>query len=121
MLKTVADFLAAGYDQKAAEYFAAGQKALLQAEPLTDYKLLLTYAGGEKRIYNMKPLIQPGTVFEFLVEPEAFSRVYVDETHSVCWDKKPEVDSNACWTNRITLDSDACYIDSEPAAGQQLR
>lgn len=57
MLKTVADFLAAGYNQKAAEYFAAGPKTLLDAFPLTDYRLLLTYEGGEKRIYNVKPMI----------------------------------------------------------------
>lgn len=47
MLKNVADFLATGYDQKAAEYFAAGPKTLLDAFPLTDYRLLLTYEGGE--------------------------------------------------------------------------
>lgn len=119
MLKTVADFLAAGYDQKAAEYFAAGPKTLLDAFPLTDYRLLLTYEGGEKRIYNVKPLIQPGTVFEFLTDPEVFLRVYVDETHSVCWDKNPALDSNVFWTNRVDLDPDTCYIDSKPAANQQ--
>lgn len=68
MLKNVADFLATGYDQKAAEYFAAGPKTLLDAFPLTDYRLLLTYEGGEKRIYNVKPLIQPGTVFLCLIK-----------------------------------------------------
>lgn len=118
-MKTVSNYLAAGYDQKAAEYFAAGKKALLKAKPLPGYRLLLTYDGNEKRVYDVRPLIQPGTVFEFLADETAFARVFVDETRSICWDRDPNLDSEIFWQNRIDLCPDTCYMDSEPAADEK--
>src|SRR5699024_12313545 len=68
-------------DRPMAEYFAAGRKRLTAVQAGNDYTLLLEYEGGEKRLYDCKPFLQPDTVFAPLREPSVFRRVYLDENH----------------------------------------
>ncbi len=116
MGKSVEYYLSKGLDQKMAEYFSAGRKKLTGVAPADSYSLLLTFEGGERRVYSVAPLLQENTVFAPLKDPAVFRRVYLDEDCCVAWDKDPCVDSSVVWSNRINLDPDTCYVDSTPIA-----
>ena len=112
MSKCVADYLAMGFDRKMAEYFSHGRRRIVRVIPNRDFTLTLTFDNGERRVYDVSPLIQQGTVFAPLCDWEIFSRAYLDEAHSVSWDIDPTVDSNIVWDNKIDLCPDTCYVDS---------
>lgn len=50
MPKTVEQYLAMGLDQKTAEYFAAGRRAIVSVEPNDDFTLTLDFDNGERRM-----------------------------------------------------------------------
>ncbi len=114
MGKSVEYYLAKGYDQKMAEYFASGRKRITKVVPRNDFTLVLSFDNGEIRLYDARPLLQAGTVFAPFREWNNFRRVYLDEDHSVCWDIDPNVDSNEVWNNKVDLCPDSCYVDSVP-------
>ena len=97
-----------------AEYFSSGRKQIIKVVPRNDFTLLLSFNNGELRLYDMRPLLQPGTVFAPFQKWENFRRVYLDENHSVSWDIDPNVDSNKIWNNKVDLCPDSCYVDSTP-------
>ena len=103
MANTVEYYLSKGFDRKAAEYFAGGKKKIVGVVANRDFTLTIRFDNGEKR-----------TVFEPFTDMENFSRVYVDDTHSIAWDIDPNVDSNKVWNNKVDLFADECYIDSVP-------
>ena len=113
-MKNVSYYLSKGFDERTAKYFASGRRTLMRAIPRQDFSVLLQFDNGETRIFDMKPLIEPGTVFAFLSSYDAFLRVYVDDTHSLCWDKDPSVNSNEVWNNKVDVSADTCYLDSVP-------
>ena len=112
-MSRVDEYIAKGFDRRTAEYFASGRKKILSVTPDENFTLILSFDGGEKRSFDMKPIIEDGTVFAFLSKPSNFVRVYVDEDGSVCWDIDPDVDSNVVWSNKVDLSPDTCYLDSE--------
>lgn len=114
MAKTVEEYLALGFDRAAAEYFAAGRKKLVGVEANDDFTLTLTFEGGERRLYDAKPLLQEGTVFAPFRDLRNFRRVYLDAQNDVAWDIDPAVDSEKVWSNKIDLCPDSCYLDSTP-------
>ena len=114
MEKTVEYYLSKGFDLKMAEYFASGRKTITSVVPNNDFTLTLSFDNGEKRIFDVAPLIEKGTVFETFSDLENFKRVYIDEEHCVAWDINPEIDSNVVWNNKVDLCPDACYVDSVP-------
>ena len=116
MPKTVEQYLAMGLDPKAAEYFAAGRHRIVAVEPKEDFTLTLDFDNGECRILDMKPHLKPGTVFEPFMKLENFMRVYLDASHSVCWDIDPNIDSKEVWQNLVDLCPDTCYMESIPVA-----
>lgn len=83
MGKTVEDYLKAGYDYKAAVYFANGRRTLLKVIPNDDFTLTLYFDNGEKRFLDMRPDLKKGTVFEPIMQLEAFRRVYLDENDAI--------------------------------------
>lgn len=117
MGKTIEYYLSRGYDLKAAEYFTNGIKKIVSVMPNDDYTLSITFDNGETRLYDVKPLIEKGTVFEPLENIEMFRRVYVDKYHCIAWDIDPNVDSEKVWNNKIDLHYDNCYMDSTPIGG----
>lgn len=117
MGKSVEYYLSKGYDQKMAEYFAAGRRKIMRVVPNDNFTLTLTFDNGEERIYNVEPLLQAGTVFAPFRDWENFSRVYLDECHCVSWDIDPTVDSEVVWNNKVDLCPDSCYVDSVPVTG----
>ena len=67
MANSVDFYLAKEFDRKAAEYFASGRKTITAVHANNDYTLTISF-GGEKRLYNMRPLLKKGTVFEPFLE-----------------------------------------------------
>lgn len=114
MPKTVHEYLSQGFSPEAAAYFAKGRRRITAVSPEGAFTLLLTFDNGERRRFDASPLLRPGTVFEPLMQPEAFQRVFLSEDHVVSWDLDPSVDSSVHWNNRVDLCPDTCYIDSVP-------
>ena len=102
MGKTVEYYLSRGYDQKMAEYFAAGRRKIMSVVPNDNYTLTLTFDNGEQRLYDAAPILQAGTVFAPFQKLENFRRVYLDDCHCVSWDIDPTVDSNVVWVLRAS-------------------
>lgn len=115
MPNTVEFYLSKGLNLKTAQYYAAGRRRIVSVQPCAPGTLLLDFDNGERRKLDMNPYIQSGGVFAFLRDAAAFSRVYLDDMHAVCWDVDPTVDSEAVWENRVDLCPDTCYLDSTPA------
>ncbi len=117
MPNTVDFYLSKGLDQRTAEYFASGRKSIVGVIPNKDFTLTISFDNGERRLYDMRPLLLPGTVFEPFAKMENFQRVYVDDTHCIAWDIDPHVDSDVVWSNKVDLCPDGCYLDSVPLGG----
>ena len=114
MANTVEYYLSKGFEQKAAEYLASGRKQLIDVIANNDFTLTLTFDNGEKRLYDVAPLLKKGTVFETFAEIENFRRVYIDGQHCIAWDIDPTIDSEKVWNNKVDLCPDGCYINSVP-------
>ena len=114
MANSVEYYLSKGFDKKAAEYFAGGKKRIISVTPNKDFTLTIGFDNGEYRLFDVRPLLKKGTVFEPFMEFDNFKRVYVDEQHTVSWDIDPETDSNIVWNNKVDLCPDSCYLDSLP-------
>lgn len=80
-------------------------KTVIGVQPLDNYKLLLEFDNGEKRIGDVSPLlVKP--VFAFLKDNAFFNSVYI-EYGAVTWR-----DSNG---NEVDICPDKLYMDSVPA------
>ena len=117
MAHTEAYYLEHGYDPAAARYFANGRRKLTGVSANDDFTLTLDFDNGERRLLDMKPLLEKGTAFEPICDIADFKRVYLDAEHSVAWDIDPNVDSEVVWNNKLDLCPDSCYIDSVPIGG----
>ena len=114
MQNTVDFYLSKGFDSKMANYFASGRKKITSVKANEDYTLLLTFDNSEKRLFDMKPYLKKGTVFEQFLNFDDFKRVYLDDSNCVSWDKDPKINSEIEWNNKVDLSSDVCYVDSKP-------
>lgn len=119
MVKDINYYLSKGLDERMARYYASGRKKIIAVEAHEDYSLTITFDNGEKRWMDCKTFIKDGTVFEVLKDYNIFKRVYVDSTHSISWDKDPNIDSEKTWSNKIDLCPDTSYVDSVPIEGEQ--
>lgn len=119
-MKDMAYFLSKGFDPAMAEYYAGGRRTILSVLPNPDFTLALDFDNGERRLYDCKPFLLPGTVFAPLLDFKNFQRVYLDDNHCVCWDIDPNVDSNVVWNNKIDICPDSYYVDSVPIKGGTL-
>ncbi len=115
MQHDVTFYVKRGFDRGAAEYFASGRRRAMSVRPLPDKSLLVSFDDGEARLYDMAPVIQPGTVFAFLADEAAFKRVYIDENGDIAWDIDPEVDSTVVWSNKVDVSADTCYLEGRAA------
>lgn len=117
MPNDVERYLSLGFDRPMAEYFAAGRRRIVGVVPNDDFSLTLSFDNGERRRYDVAPLLQTGTVFETFRDLANFRRVYLDAQHCVSWDIDPTVDSEVVWNNKVDLCPDSCYVDSTPIGG----
>ena len=114
MANTIDYYLSKGFDKKSAEYFASGRKRIVDVIANDNYTLTIRFDNGEKRLYDVAPLLKQGTVFKILSDKKIFSQVYVDEYNCIAWNIDPNIDSNKVYNNKIDLCSDVCYMDSIP-------
>ena len=82
-----------GFDKRMSEYLAAGRRKNLGVVTNDDFTLTISFDNGEKRRYDVRPLLKDDTVFEPFKNTEAFRRVYIDENNAIAWDIDPTVDS----------------------------
>lgn len=80
-------------------------KTVVTVQPLLNYRLLLEFDNGEKRISDIKPLLTK-PVFAFLEDIAYFNSVYL-EYGAVTWK-----DFNG---NEVDICPDKLYMDSVPA------
>ena len=78
MPNTVDFYLSKGFDSKMANYFASGRKKITSVKANKDYTLMLIFDNSEKRLFDMKPYLKKGTVFEQFLNFDDFNRVYID-------------------------------------------
>lgn len=64
--------------------------AVIEVRPLDDYKLLLTFENGEKKIFNMKPYLNKG-IFKELKDEKKFNSVRVS-FDSIEWSNQADID-----------------------------
>jgi len=64
--------------------------AVINVEPLKDYKLLLTFENGEKRIFDVSPYLDKG-IFQELKNEEKFKTVRV-RFDSIEWCNQADLD-----------------------------
>ena len=95
------------------------RKKIIDVEPHKDFSLTITFDNDEKRWLDCKTFIKDGTVFGVLKDYNIFKQVYVDDTHSISWDKDPNVDSEKVWSNKIDICPDSSYLDSVPIESKQ--
>lgn len=119
MTRDINYYLSKGLDERTARYYASGRKKIINVEPHEDYSLTITFDNGERRWLDCKTFIKDGTIFEVLKNYNIFKRVYVDDTHSIAWDKDANVDSEKVWSNKIDICPDSSYLDSVPIEGEQ--
>lgn len=81
---------------------------VVKVMPLENYCILAEFENGEKRIGDIKPLLERGGVFTSLKDIEIFNRVYV-EYGAVTWK-----DHNG---NEVDICPDKLYMDSKPYNG----
>ena len=112
MAKSVSFYLEKGFEPKMAEYFASGRRKIVEVKPNVDFSLTLSFDNGEKRIYDVLPLLKEGTVFENFSNKKNFYRVYLDDDNCVAWDICPDIDSTIVWNNKVSLCPDECYVNS---------
>ncbi len=74
-------------------------------QPLENYELLLTFANGEQRIFDVKPYLDKG-VFKRLRERGAFLGARV-------------VAGSVEWPGEIDLSYDTLYLESQPVPAMQ--
>jgi hypothetical protein len=67
-------------------------------KPQKDYILALTFENGEERLFDMKPYLDFGPVFNALKDPEMFNsvRVYFD---TVSWANDADLDPEMLYPN----------------------
>lgn len=114
MGRDAAYYRSRGFDDVTARYFASGRRKVISAAANPDFTLTLGFDNGEIRLYDAKPLLKAGTVFEPFAKFENFRRVYVYDTGAAAWDIDPCVDSSVVWSNKVDLSPDTCYLESRP-------
>ncbi len=64
--------------------------AIIDVKPLGDYQLLLTFANGEKRMFDAKPYLNKG-IFKELKSPEVFNTAHIS-FDTVAWNNEADFD-----------------------------
>lgn len=80
-------------------------KTVVSVQPLSNYRLLLEFDNGEKRIGDISPLLTK-PIFTFLKDNVYFNSVYI-ECGAVTWKDRSG--------NEVDLCPDKLYMDSVPA------
>ena len=71
----------------------------IEVKPLEDYKLLVTFENGEKKVYDVKPLIR-GDWFGKLNDMNVFNTVHIGGI-SVEWEEGQDVCPDDLYYNSV--------------------
>lgn len=116
MKKDVNYYLSVGLEPAYAAYFAAGRRQIVDVKPNPDFSLSLLFDNGERRRLYCTDFLK-GERFSVFRDYARFRQVYLDDSHSICWDFDPNVDSDVVWNNKCDLCPDVCYVESIPEGG----
>lgn len=75
---------------------------VIDAKPLENYTLLLTFDNNEKRIFNVTPYLEKG-IFAQLRDLKTFKTVRV-EFDSVAWANGADIDPEVLYEDSIPLE-----------------
>ena len=78
---------------------------VLQVVPTRDQTLYVYFNDGSVRLFDVKPLIKPGTVFAPLADPDYFCSRATVINHTAAWDTTGDRDPRRC----IDLDPFVLY------------
>ncbi len=73
-----------------------------EAEVLPDYRMLLTFAHGEKRVYDATPLLEK-PIYAALKEPSFFARARV-AYGTVVWSEEIDIAPEYLYENSVRYD-----------------
>ena len=88
---------------------------VLQVVPTNDYKVYAYFNDGSVRLFDAKPLIKPGTVFEPLSDIQFFKDKLAVINDTVAWDMGGNKDPRKC------VDLDPFVIFEQPAVADPLQ
>jgi len=73
-------------------YAGEAEKAITvkQVRALSDYKLILKFSTGEKKVFDAKELINTDGVFQKLKDMELFKQAYIDYG-TVAWNEELDI------------------------------
>ena len=83
--------------------------AVTNVQPSSDYQLILTFANGEVRQFDMRPYLELG-IFQELKNLPLFNTVRVS-FDTIEWDNEADMDPEVLYTESKTLQT---QIASEP-------
>lgn len=73
------------------------------ARTADDHSLLVTFSNGQKKKYDVPPLLQT-ELFAPLKNPAFFKNVYVDEGgYAVSWNADKDINEYEIWKNGTTI------------------
>ncbi len=85
--------------------------AVKNVQPLPNYQLMLTFANGERRQFDMTPYLETG-IFTELKDISLFNTVRVS-FDTIEWDNEADLDPEILYKNSVAMES---QIASEPTA-----
>ena len=89
--------------------------AVKKVLPTSNYQLILTFAHGEVRLFDMKPYLETG-IFQELKNNDLFNTVRIS-FDSVEWDNDADMDPEILYSDSKPLDN---QIASEPTEEYEL-
>ncbi len=89
--------------------------AIIKVQPISDFQLILTFANGETRLFDMKPYLETG-IFQELKAVSMFNTVRVS-FDSIVWDNEADLDPEILYKNSTAINND---IASEPTDEYEL-
>ena len=69
---------------------------VLQVVPTNDYQIYAYFNEGSVRLFDVRPLIRPGTVFEPLSDIDFFRSRATVINHTAAWDMTGDRDPRRC-------------------------
>jgi hypothetical protein len=76
-------------------------KAVIGVIPSDNYKLILTFDSGEKRLFNMIPYLNHG-IFSELQDVDLFNTVKID-FDTISWDNDADLDPEILYKESVEL------------------
>ena len=86
----------------------------VQVVPTDEYGIYAYFNDGSVRLFNAKPLIKPGTVFEPLLDKKVFKSKITVMNGTIAWDISGKRDPRSC------IDIDPLVIFEQPAVEDPL-